>query len=155
MKCTRQSLDGGQVVLTALVVVALITQPILLFAQPVAAQDNSSGNGNGNGNGGGDGGTSPSDFASSVCNSAGYNLILGIAYVIVALAFVGLIVGGLVGAGLLSIGWVGRTIGTIAKRMITGSIGGVIIMLLIITILGIAIANVSLGIPESCTWFLS
>ena len=144
-------------VLTALVVVALITQPIPLFAQPVAAQDNSSGNGNGNGNGngGGDGGTSPSDFASSVCNSAGYNLVLGIGYVIVALAFVGLIIGGLVGAGLLSIGWVGRTIGTIAKRMITGSIGGAIIMLLIITILGIAIANVSLGIPESCTWFLS
>lgn len=141
---------------TVVVLLTVVSQPLLVLGvQPVAAQSgsNSSSGGSGSGSGGGNGG-SPTDFANSVCNSTGYKLVLGMAYVVVGLAFVALIVGGLVGAGMLSFSWVGRSLSTIASSMLTGSLAGVVLMLIILTVLSIGLANISFDLPSSCTWIL-
>jgi hypothetical protein len=146
----KQIMSGGRRA-TALIVVLLLVTPVVGVAiQPVAAQE--SGNG---GNGGNGGSTSPTDFANQVCSSSGYNMVLGIAYVIIALVFIALILGAAMGAGLISVGWLGRTFSEKAKKMLTGSVGGGILFLLTMTILGIAIANVQINLPSSCTWVLA
>ena len=145
-----QIMAGGRRA-TALIVVLFLVMPVAGIAiQPVAAQD--SGNG---GNGGNGGSTNPTGFANQVCASTGYNMALGIAYVIIALVFVALVLGAAMGAGLISVGWLGRTFSEKAKKMLTGSVGGAILFLLTMTIIGIAIANVEIPIPSNCTWVLA
>jgi hypothetical protein len=138
----------GRRLLSIVVVLLVITQPVLLLAQPATAAPS-------NGNNGDGGGTSAKDLATKMCNSTGYSLFLGIVYMLMGLSILSLATGGLVGAGLISVGWISRTISSIAKKMVTGSFVGGIILLFLLAFVGIVVANVSIGIPNECLWLFS
>lgn len=89
-------------------------------------------------------------IAKSICNSSGYKLLLGVVWAIMGLSIVGLVMSGIVGSVLKSLGWLGQAISELGNKAIVNTIIGGIMLLIILTILGLVVAKLTIGIPTTC-----
>ena len=101
----------------------------LMFSAPVAAQ---------------------SGQAAEVCSGTGVNLLISMVYVVGGLSVATVIMSALAGAGLISMGWAGRKIRSKGTTAMIGSIAGMILLTIVLTVVGLAYAGVGINIPSEC-----
>lgn len=88
--------------------------------------------------------------ATSVCEETGVNLMIALVYVIGGLSMSVVLMSALAGAGLISMGWAGRKIRSMGTTAMLGSLAGMILLAIVLTVMGVAYAGVGVSIPSEC-----
>ncbi|MCU4799765.1 hypothetical protein OB920_05220 [Halobacteria archaeon HArc-gm2] len=90
------------------------------------------------------------DTASTICGTSSYNTLLALFYVIMGLSIAGIVTSAVTGAGLKSFGWISRSVSQAGNKALAGSLGGMLVLAVVLAIMGVAYGNVSVSIPAEC-----
>ena len=88
--------------------------------------------------------------ATEICNGTGVNLIISMVYVVGGISMAVVLMSMMAGAGLISLGWVGRKIRGMGSRAMLGGLAGMILLTIVLTVAGLAYAGIGINIPSAC-----
>lgn len=94
---------------------------------------------------------SATQWATDMCNTDGYNFLLGAVLVTLGIVVVAAILGATGGVGMLQVSFLSKTFAKGGKKGIVYSAGGLAILVFLLAIISLVSGSMSITPPEACT----
>lgn len=94
---------------------------------------------------------SAAQWATDMCNTPGYNFLLGAVLVLLGAVVVGAVLGVTGGVGALQISFLSKAFAKMGKKGIVYSVGGLAILVSVLAIISLVSGTMSITPPEACT----